>query len=291
MTTDIDLARRLVDAQFPRWRGLPLVPYASGGSDNVIFRLGDELAVRLPNEWASGQAAKENLLLPRLAPHLPLAVPEPVGLGVPALGFPWEWSVSRWLDGEAATVDGLADPSAAAAELAGFLKALQGLALAPEVRAAPDALPGRDRSTREAIAAVEGVFDTGALTEVWEDALAAPAWPGPPVWQHGDMHNGNLLTVGGRLSAVIDFGGLGAGDPACDLVVAWTLFEGEAREVFRSALDVDDATWARGRGWAVSTGLSAYVSYAATRPSVAANTSRQIRWALSDRPRSRGGRR
>ncbi|GIG69686.1 aminoglycoside phosphotransferase family protein [Phytomonospora endophytica] len=291
MTPTLDLARRLVAEQFPHWRELPLTLLEPAGSDNVIYRLGEDLAVRFPNEWAAGQAAKENLLLPRLAPHLPLAIPVPVGLGVPALGFPWHWSVSRWLTGDTATVDGLADPPTAAAELAGFLKALRGL---PTDGVAPDTgdpLAERDRSTREAIAAVAGVFDSVALTEVWEDALAAPAWAGPPVWHHGDMHNGNLLTVDGRLDAVIDFGGLGVGDPAGDLVVAWTLFEREAREVFRAALGVDDATWTRGRGWAVSTGLNAYVAYAATRPSVAENTTRQIGWALSDRPRRPDARR
>jgi len=286
-----DLARRLVDAQFPRWRDLPLTRLEPAGSDNVIFRLGEELAVRLPNEWAAGQAAKENRLLPRLAPHLPLAIPVPVGVGVPALGFPWHWSVSRWLDGDPATVDGLADPAEAAADLAGFLKALQGLDTGDTEADEGDPLADRDASTRRSIAAVEGVFDTDALTEVWDDALAAPGWAGPPLWHHGDMHNGNLLTVDGRLSAVIDFGGLGLGDPACDLVVAWTLFEGEAREVFRAVLGVDDATWARGRGWAVSTGLNAYTNYAAIRPDVAANTTRQINWALSDRSRRPGGRR
>lgn len=286
-----DLARRLVDAQFPRWRDLPLTRLEPAGSDNLIFRLGDELAVRLPNEWAAGQAAKENRLLPRLAPHLPLAIPVPVGVGVPALGFPWHWSVSRWLDGDTATVDGLADPAETAADLAGFLKALQGLDTGDTTADEGDPLADRDADTRRSIAAVAGVFDTDALTEVWDDALAAPGWEGPPVWHHGDMHNGNLLTVDGRLSAVIDFGGLGVGDPACDLVVAWTLFDGDAREVFRAALGVDDATWARGRGWAVSTGLNAYTAYAATRPDVVANTTRQIEWALSEGLRRPGGRR
>lgn len=129
---------------------------------------------------------------------------------------------------------------------------------------------------------MDGVFDGTALTEVWNAAMAAPPWSRPPVWIHGDLHPGNLLTVNGDLSAVLDFGGLGVGDPACDLLIAWTLLPSSARETFRAALDVDDATWARGRGYALSTGLNAYTAYAATNPRVAENTRHQITETLKD---------
>jgi aminoglycoside phosphotransferase (APT) family kinase protein len=286
---DEELAGRLLAAQFPRWAHLPLRRLHPGGSDHVIFRLGDAMSVRLPRgDWAAGQAEKELLWLPRLAPHLPLAVPAPLEVGEPAFGYPWHWSVSRWLDGETATPGGLADPEEAAADMAAFLGALQGLALPSgtsyELLSPAVPLRDRDRATRAAIAAVgaDGTFDARALTAVWEAALEAGDRPGPPVWFHGDMHNGNLLTRAGHLSAVLDFGGLGVGDPACDLVIAWTLLDAGPRTAFRAALRADDAAWARGRGWALTTGLNAYTTYAATNPHVARTTTRQITEALAD---------
>ncbi|MEU8379899.1 aminoglycoside phosphotransferase family protein [Streptosporangium sp. NPDC048865] len=284
---DAALVRRLVDAQFPRWAGSPLELLDPAGSDHVIYRLGEELTVRLPrHSGAIGQARKEFEWLPRLAAHLPLAVPTPVGVGEPGFGYPWPWAVSRWLEGEVATVEALADSSEAAVELAEFLTALQ--RFAPEERPALEGredlvirpLADRDRATRAAIAKVGGVFDAAAMTELWDAALSAPGWGRPPVWVHGDFHTGNLLVDGGRLSAVIDFGGLGIGDPACDLMIAFTLMSARSRAVFRAALGVDDATWTRGRGWALATGLNAYTYYAAVDPRVAVQTTRQITEAL-----------
>ncbi|MFI5863794.1 aminoglycoside phosphotransferase family protein [Streptomyces sp. NPDC051546] len=281
---DGTLVRRLVDAQFPQWAGLPLRLLDPAGSDHVIYRLGRELSVRLPRgPGVAGQAAKEAEWLPRLAPHLPLAVPVPVALGRPGFGYPWPWSVSRWLDGEVATAAALADSSEAALDLAGFLTALQRFAppdRASRAEAVQDDLAGRDRATRAAIAEVSGVFDAPAMTALWEAALGAPGWDRPPVWFHGDFHTGNLLTADGRLSAVIDFGGLGVGDPACDLTIAFTLMSAPSRAVFRGALGVDEPTWLRGRGWALATGLNAYTYHAATDPRVAAQTTRQITAAL-----------
>ncbi|MEV0345624.1 aminoglycoside phosphotransferase family protein [Nonomuraea sp. NPDC050680] len=276
---DAALVRRLVDAQFPQWAELPLKLLEPAGSDHVIYRLGEELSVRLPRHTgAIGQAEKEYEWLPRLAPHLPLAIPVPVGVGEPGYGYPWPWAVSRWLDGEVATVETLASSSEAAVELAEFLAALQ--RFAPEDAGARDDLTGRpladrDRATRAAIAQVSTTFDAEAMTELWDAALSVPGWDRPPVWYHGDFHTGNLLTADGRLSAVIDFG-----DPACDLTVAFTLMSAESRAAFRAALGVDDDTWTRGRGWALATGLNAYTSYAATNSRVATQTTRQITEAL-----------
>ncbi|WP_328499824.1 aminoglycoside phosphotransferase family protein [Streptomyces sp. NBC_00457] len=284
---DDALVRRLIDTQFPQWAGLPLKLLDPAGSDHVIYRLGEELSVRLPRHaGAIGQARKEFQWLPRLAPHLPLAVPVPVRVGEPDFGYPWPWAVSRWLDGEVATVEALAGSSTAAVELAQFLTALQ--QFAPEdihaestlVELTGRPLSDRDRATRAAIAQVDGVFDATAMTELWDAALSAPGWDRSPVWFHGDFHTGNLLTVDGRLSAVIDFGELGTGDPARDLMIAFTLMSADSRAVFRDALDVDDATWMRGRGWALATGLNAYTSYAAVDPRVAEQTTRQINQAL-----------
>lgn len=286
-TIDAALVRKLVDTQFPQWAALPLELLDPAGSDHVIYRLGEQLSVRLPRHTgAIGQAEKELEWLPRLAPRLPLAIPVPVGVGEPGFGYPWRWAVSSWLEGEVATVEALADSSTAAVRLADFLAALQ--QFAPEdiqALATRESLQGRplvdrDRATRAAIAEVGGVFDATAMTELWNAAVNAPGWDRPPVWFHGDFHTGNLLTVGGRLSAVIDFGGLGIGDPACDLTIAFTLMSADSRAAFRAALDVDDATWTRGRGWALATGLNAYTAYAAVNPRVAAQTTRQITEAL-----------
>ncbi|MFI7343532.1 aminoglycoside phosphotransferase family protein [Streptomyces sp. NPDC050085] len=282
---DTALVRRLVDSQFPEWAGLPLKHLEPAGSDHVIHRLGDDLSVRLPRHGgAIGQARKEQYWLPRLAAQLPLAVPEPVAVGGPAYGYPWPWAVTRWLDGEVATVEGLGESGRAARELAAFLRALRRFDPGSDA-ALPDAsaedLAARDATTRSAIAAVAEVFDAPAMTALWNAALTGPGPQGPPVWFHGDFHTGNLLTVDGRLSAVIDFGNFGLGDPSVDLMIAFTLLSPGARAVFRAALDVDDATWLRGRAWALTTGLTAYTAYAATRPRVAAATTRQIRAALT----------
>ncbi|MFE6891202.1 aminoglycoside phosphotransferase family protein [Streptomyces sp. NPDC057694] len=279
---DTALVRDLVDRQFPQWSRLPLTPVEPGGSDHVIHRLGDELAVRLPrHSGAIGQAEKERDRLPGLAPRLPLAVPVPVAVGRPALGYPWPWAVTRWLGGEVATVEGLGDSTDAALELADFLRALQTVDPHAGPAEARETLADRDTATRTAIARAAGAFDAGAMTALWDAALAAPAWPGPPVLCHGDFHTGNLLVADGRLSAVIDFGSLGAGDPAVDLMIAFTLLSPHCAAVLRAALEVDDATWLRGRGWALTSGLIAYTAYAADDPRIAAATTRQIRAALA----------
>ncbi|WP_405690368.1 aminoglycoside phosphotransferase family protein [Streptomyces sp. NBC_01185] len=285
---DAPLVRRLVDTQFPQWAELPLTLLDPAGSDHMIYRLGEQLSVRLPRHpGAAGQARKESEWLPRLAAHLPLTVPAPVEVGEPAFGYPWRWAVNRWLDGEVASVDVLAESPEAAVLLAEFLTALQrfapeeipALSSRGDLTAGP--LADRDRATRAAIAKTAGLFDAAAMTELWDAALDAPDWDGPAVWFHGDFHTGNLLTLDGHLSAVIDFGGLGVGDPSRDLMIAFTLMSARSRAVFRTALGVDDATWVRGRGWALATGLNAYTTYAAVNPHVAEQTTRQITSALA----------
>lgn len=288
---DESLAHGLLEHQFPQWAGLPLTRLRTGGSDHVIFRLGDALTVRIPRgDWAAHQAVKEATWLPRLAPLLPVAISFPVATGAPALGYPWHWSVHRWLPGETVSPEAGGDTVAMARQLAGFLRALHAVPdTVAEAAASLDdvsrpALARRDRSTREDIAAVADAFDAAALLRVWETALGTPSWESgnDPVWCHGDFHHGNLLAENGTLSAVIDFGELGLGDPACDVVIAYTLLSRPARVTFRDLLGLDDATWARGRGWALTTGLSAYTAYASSRPEVAAQTRRQITEALAD---------
>lgn len=278
--TNISLVQKLLKDQFPQWVGLPLAPVPSAGTDNALYRLGSDMVVRLPRiDWAVGQVEKEQRWLPQLAPYLPLAIPVPLAKGVPGEGYPWHWSVYRWIDGENATLERLADVVETAVTLAHFITTLQ--QIDPTNGPPPGEhnsgrgvpLAERDRQTREAIAALDGMIDTKAATAAWKTALETPVWSGPPVWLHGDLQSGNLLAVDGMLTAVIDFGCLGVGDRACDLMVAWNLFSGEARQAFRAALAVDEATWARGRGWALSVGLIALPYYRESNP-VLANIAR-----------------
>ena len=270
--TSAALVGRLLAEQFPQWADLPITPVPSAGTDNALYRLGDALAVRLPRiHWAVGQVDKEATWLPRLAPALPLAVPTVLAHGAPGAGYPYPWAVYRWLGGANAAEAPPADMSQAALDLAHFLLALQRLdttggpaALDHGLRGAP--LAGRDAATRQAIAALTSEIDAVAATAVWEDALRAGEWDRPPVWFHGDLLPGNLLVTDGRLSAVIDWNGLGVGDPACDLVIAWAFLSGDGRVAFRAALGVDDATWARGRGHALSQALIFIPYYRHTNP-------------------------
>jgi aminoglycoside phosphotransferase (APT) family kinase protein len=269
---DVALVRRLVVAQFPQWAALPVRPVEVGGWDNRTFHLGDSMTVRLPSaEGYVPQVTKEHRWLPYLAPLLPLPIPMPLAQGVPGEGYPWPWSVYRWLPGQHATVERIADPGQFASALAEFLLALQ--AIDPTGGPAAGAhnfyrgasLTVYDGETRRAIEALGGEIDGDAAMAVWEGALRA-TWQGQPVWVHGDVAAGNLLVEGGRLSAVIDFGCMGVGDPACDLTIAWTLLSGKGREAFRAALPLDLATWARGRGWALWKALITLVEYLDTDP-------------------------
>ncbi|HEY3140962.1 MAG TPA: aminoglycoside phosphotransferase family protein [Acidimicrobiales bacterium] len=282
--TDVRLVARMVAAQFPQWASLPIEPVPSAGTDNALYRLGDDMVVRLPRiSWAVDTLDLEYEWLPRLAPHLPVAIPTPLGRGRPAEGFPWPWSVYRWLDGENPAVDGLVDPGLLATELAEFIAALRRIDATdgpPASRGRP--LARRDAPTRAALDALDGMIDTDAATAAWDAALKVPEWPGGPVWLHGDLAPGNLLCVQSRLSAVIDFGCLGVGDPTCDLIVAWNLLPADSRNTFRTALQVDDATWNRARGCALSIALVQLPYYWETNPVLAASARHVIREVLAD---------
>jgi aminoglycoside phosphotransferase (APT) family kinase protein len=252
---DAKLVRRLVAGQFPQWADLAVTAVEPGGWDNRTFRLGDELSVRLPSaEGYVASVEKEQRWLPVLAPKLPLPIPEPIALGAPGEGYPFPWSVYRWMPGRTVEEAGVEDTVAFAEDLAGFLLALQ-LADATGGPAAGEhsfyrgADPAYyDAETREAIGRLARRIDGARATSIWEQGLAA-TWSGAPVWFHGDVAAGNLLVRDGRLSAVIDFGTCGVGDPACDLYIAWTFLRGESRAVFREVLGCDDGMWARGRAW------------------------------------------
>jgi aminoglycoside phosphotransferase (APT) family kinase protein len=286
---DVALVRRLLAAQFPQWADFPIQPVSSAGTDNAIYRLGSDMAVRLPRiDWAIGQVEKEYCWLPRLAPRLPLTIPVPLALGLPGEGYPWHWGIYRWLAGDNATIERIVDLNQAARELARFIVALQQIDPSDgpssgahnSFRGVP--LSTRDAETRAAIASLNDIFNVDAVTVAWETALQAPAWHDPPVWLHGDLSPLNLLVEQGRLSAVIDFGCLGVGDPACDLIVAWNLLSAGSRNIFRTELAVDDATWVRGRGWALSIGLIALPYYQHTNPALANVVRRAIAEVLAD---------
>lgn len=255
-TVDVPLVRALLAEQHPQWQHLPVRPVAKRGNDHRMFRLGDHLVVRLPSAPRSvPQVGKEQAWLPRLGPHLPLPVPPLRGVGAPSARFPAPWSVYGWLPGTPLVRADVADPVATATDLAAFLVALRGCdtAGAPgpgqhsAYRGAP--LEHGDDEVRAVLHRVHG-RDRDVAAGLWRDALAAPA-TGAPTWFHGDVAATNLLVRDGRLAAVLDFGCSGVGDPACDTTPVWTWLSGTAREAFREVLGVDDATWARGRGWAV----------------------------------------
>jgi aminoglycoside phosphotransferase (APT) family kinase protein len=267
---DIDgaLARRLLLEQFPEWADLSLATVTPWGTDNAVYRLGNDMVVRLPRTPRTSRTLQmEREWLPRLAPRLPLAVPVPLADGIPAEGYPFRWSVYRWLPGENATPDQITDMALLAADLAGFIAALQRIDAAAgpppgdvnSFRGQP--LARRDALTRAAIAALQGDLDSTEVTAAWDEALSAQAWERSPVWLHGDLDSRNLLAVNGRLSAVIDFGTLSVGDPACDVMVAWKMLSTDARITFRNVLSVDDATWTRARGWALSQAVMALAYY------------------------------
>jgi aminoglycoside phosphotransferase (APT) family kinase protein len=284
--TDAALVRRLLAGQFPQWAGMPVELVESYGTDHDIYRLGDRLAARLPRmAWATAQAAKEAQWLPRLAPHLPLAVPVQLAAGRPAAGYPYGWSVYEWLPGQNA--DGtISDLGQAAADLAEFIAALRrvGTAGAPARRRGSRGGPlaDGDEDVRRSIAELGGRIDGEAARRSWAESLAAPAWAGPEAWIHGDLLPGNLLVTGGRLSAVIDFGTLAVGDPAGDLLPAWNMFAGASRARFRAELGTDDASWLRGRGWALRQAVVALPYYWDTNPGMIRQASRALAEVLAD---------
>jgi aminoglycoside phosphotransferase (APT) family kinase protein len=252
MVIDSSLVRELLRSQFPQWAGLDIRAVPNPGWDNRSFRLGDDLVVRLPSQAAyAPQVEKEHHWLPLLAPQLPLTVPTIVAMGLPTATYPWSWSIRRWIDGQSPV-----SSTTLATGLAGFLQALQ------RVDASDGPAAGKhnfhrggdllvyDKEVVDALAKVGDAIDHSAAQRVWEEGRRS-RWRSAPVWIHGDVSPGNLLMRSERLVAVIDFGNLGVGDPACDLAIAWSWFDDDAHAAFRSALPLDEETWLRGRAWAL----------------------------------------
>ena len=258
VVVELAQARSLVGSQFPHWADLPIEPVAQGGWDNCTFHLGPDMVLRLPSAAEYAEAVeKEHQWLPALAPSLPVPIPTPLAQGAPSIDYPYPWSIYRWLEGGTASADLIAEPVTFATDVAAFLTALQAL------DATDGPQPGIhnwfrggtlrtfDNNTQRALTDLRGHIDVDLASNVWADALRAP-WDGVDRWFHGDIAAGNLLLDdAGQLSAVIDFGTCGVGDPACDLAVAWTLLTTDGREAFRERLAVTDQTWMRGRGWAL----------------------------------------
>lgn len=298
---DLSLVRALVDHALPECASLPLSRLRASGSSNVLFRLGEELLVRLPRQpGGSATIEKEARWLPQIGPLLPVSVPEVVAVGEPDLGYPERWSVVRWLDGDVPTV---ADPAshdgptrpALARDLAAVVTALRNIQVPPSARADPQLRSYRgapiktmDHTTRDNVTACRAISNLGldldAALRVWEEAMALhEADPGlTPRWYHGDLLAENLLTRDGRLSAVLDFGGLAVGDPTVDLVVAWEILAPASREVFRRAIGVDEQTWLRGRAWALSVALMTFPYYWSTMPERCSSRRAMARSVLAD---------
>lgn len=284
-----DLVTCLLESQFPELAHLPVAPVELDGWDNTTFRLGDNMSVRLPSADAYvAQVDKEHRWLPVLAGHLPLAIPQPLERGVPGCGFPRPWSIYRWLDGQHATINRIADLKAFAIGLAEFLEALYSI----DATGGPAAgrhsffrggpLSTYDTETKATIGELADEIDIAAVTQVWEAAISS-TWSRRPVWVHGDVAPSNLLLVDGSLSAVIDFGCSAVGDPACDTVIAWTFLSGPSREAFRAHLPLDEGTWARGRGWALWKALITHLEALRQWPNEAGVAGMSFGWRHSAR--------
>jgi aminoglycoside phosphotransferase (APT) family kinase protein len=287
---DADLVRRLVAEQHPQWSDLAVTPVSEFGTDHCLFHLGDALVARMPRiGWAAEQAASDARWLPRLVGHVPVALPVPLALGEPGAGYPFRWSVAPWLPGATPTATNI-DPLVLADELAAFVGALH----AVDATGGPPRTGGQrgtpirgwDVAVREAVELAGKRIDGRAALAAWEHCLAAPDHDGDPVWIHGDLLAGNLLVDGGHLSAVIDFGALGVGDPAPDLQPYWSTLPAGAAPGFRQRIDdlcgYDEATWRRGRGWALGPALTGIPYYWDTVPAFAQRGLRTLDRVLAD---------
>ena len=280
---DLELARRLVAAQFPDWSDLAVEPVPSTGTVNALYRLGPGMVIRLPRtDWAQGAFDRQARWLPIIARSVPVEVPVPLRKGEPAFGYPYEWGVYSWLSGEPAVAGTTPAEADFASSLAALLAGLELVdpAEAPAQRRG-DLRARWDRPVREALDALRNDLDTRAAAAAWEQALDAAGWTGPPRWVHGDLMPANLLVTKGRLTGVIDWEAAGVGDPAVDLQVAWNTLSAAGRTVLRRSLALDEATWARGKGWALCTGLVALPYYRETNPDLAANARFRIAQVLA----------
>lgn len=298
---DAPLVRALVDAELPEYAALPLRRLDASGSSNALFRLGDELLVRLPRQpGGSATIEKEARWVPVVGPLLPVPVPSVVAVGSPRLGYPERWSVVRWLPGDVPPAVGPDAPTGAgreqlARDLAAVIAALGHAEVPAAARADPslrwyrgEPLTARDADTRGYLEACRAIPDLGldldTAVRVWDEAMRLTGVDEvvPPRWYHGDLLAENLLVRDGRLAAVLDLGGLGVGDPTIDLIAAWELLDAPAREVLRRSLDLEDAAWLRGRAWALSIAVMTFPYYWRTMPERCASRLAMARSVLAD---------
>lgn len=285
LNIDLFLVQKLVSTQFPKWKDLPLKPISSAGTDNALYRLGNDMIVRLPRiHWAASDVDKESLWLPKIAPFIPFPISTPLEKGTASEGYPWSWAIYKWIEGYNPIVNRIANPESLLNDLVVFLKAMHTIDLdngPASNRGVP--LKEKDLETRKAIQELHGMIDTPSVLSLWEESLKIPSWSKKPVWVHGDLSPGNVLLKSDRLSGIIDFGSLGVGDPACDLIIAWNLLSANIREQFKKQLQVDESTWLRGRAWALSIALIQLPYYKNTNPVLAKNAKYVINEILSER--------
>lgn len=270
---DETLVTNLLKQQYPELAELPLAKIKHYGTDNAILRVGDKYAIRLPRvEYAAEQIEKEIVWLPKFISHLALTIPSPIHIGKPSNDFPHSWYLYHWIEGEDAYNTPPQNLNQFASDLAGFIKALWkvDIAGAPLARRGlPLKEHGRDEWVYQSISELKRYMDDSTLqhcTDIWEETSSTPLWHKPPVWLHADLLPSNLLLLNDKLHAVIDFGLMGIGDPACDLIPAWCLFDRESRMIFKESLNVDENTWIRGKGWALSIALIIMPYYKDTNP-------------------------
>lgn len=290
---DIDktLVTQLIKNQCPQWGDLPITPILSSGTDNALFRLGTDYVVRLPRiEWSPGSVVKsvnqEYEWIPKVASVLKVPVSEPLFKGKPDNTYPWPWMITRWNDGHNPPFENEHEYEQLAIDLALFLNELHSINLKDGPRSRrgiPLNSPALDAETRRALQQLNNEIDVAAATPLWDQLSQLPYWSQPPVWVHGDFLPGNILVQNDRLSAVIDFADLGQGDPACDLVIAWSLLNPNSRQIFKNnLLFIDDYTWERGRGWALSIAVIMLPYYKNTNPTLATLARRMVNHVLND---------
>jgi aminoglycoside phosphotransferase (APT) family kinase protein len=275
---DDELVRTLLDRDLPALAAHPLCRLSASGSSNALFRLGEDMLVRLPRQPGGAKTIDiEAHWLPHIASQLPVAVPEVLAVGGPGFGYPERWSVVRWIDGRhPATPE--TDADQLASDLAEVIDALRAIDVPPAAhddpalrwyRAGP--LSGIDSGIRSYIEQCRELadldLDLDACTALWDAAITLPEGGTPEKhWLHADLLAENLLVRDGRLSAVLDFGSLAVGDPTVDLIVAWEVLDARSRQAFRAALRVDEPTWQRGRAWALAIALMTFPYYWRSMP-------------------------
>lgn len=274
-TITVDLVTKLINEQFPEWSDLEIRPVKYSGNDNRTFHLGEHMSVRLPSAAAyAPQVEKEQLWLPILSKELTLPIQIPLAKGEPNEEYPLPWSINNWVEGETLTYQNINNLNQFARDLGTFLIELQSIDASGGPLAGEHnfyrggSLAVYDEESRHAIEHNKDIFNEKLLRGIWELALASK-WNSKPVWVHGDIAPGNLLVKDGKLCAVIDFGILGVGDPACDAAMAWTFFDEDSRKVFKGVLQMDEETWNRARGWALWKALITYNGNRYSNPKVA----------------------